>query len=54
MGTNIVERNGLNIRRFVGGVKRGVCYQITINNKYVVFTQDELLDIIADIILAVK
>lgn len=27
MGTTIYNKNGLSVRRFAGGVERGVCYQ---------------------------
>ena len=41
MGTVIYDKNGVHIKRFYGGEKRGMCYQISIPDKYIQLTQKE-------------
>ena len=47
MGTEIVDIEGVYVKRFYGGVKRGVCFSVRIDRE---FSQKELAEFFADVI----
>jgi len=51
MGTVIYNKHGLQVKRFYGGIDRGVCYQITVSQNYTVFKTKEFIRFLLDLIL---
>ena len=51
MSTELLENNGIYLTRFFGGTKRGVCYQISVNDpdtgaiRYIQVTDDQMRQI---------
>ena len=50
MGTVIYEKYGLQVKRFYGGDKRGVCYQITLGKAYVQLTTKQYVELLSRLV----
>jgi hypothetical protein len=49
MGTVLFEKDGLQLKRFYGGVERGVCYAICKDDSTIELEIDEMRDIVQNL-----
>lgn len=50
MGTVIIRRHGIQVKRFYGGEHRGTCYAIGVRDGYVELTKYEYHKFIKDLV----